>query len=135
VLKNAEVIKKHQKKCPIIEAFALIVFEGYLIKKMNLMIITILYIISFFIIIIFVSHYIQSVCKILPIKKIISQYKLYGLCFLGQDKNADLKTIVNLLFLIKFSITISINMNEVNHKKQEIKPEIKSLVLCDLPFY
>jgi len=95
----------------------------------------ILYIISFLIITSLVYDYIQSVCKILPIKKFFSQYKSYGLCFLGQDKNAVLKTIVNLSFLIPFPITFIKNMNEVNRKNQETNPDTKSFVICDLPFW
>ena len=70
------------------------------------------------IIISFVSDEIQNVGKISSREIYISQYKLYGLCFLGQDKNAVLKTIDNLLFLIPFSITFITNLNEVNRKRQ-----------------
>ncbi len=91
--------------------------------------------ISFIKIINFVSADIQNAGEILLGKKEISQYYLYGLYFLVQDKNAVLKTIGKLLFLIPFSIIFIRNINEVNRKKQEINPEAKSLVLCDLPFY
>ena len=99
------------------------------------MVTKILYIISFVKIINFVSDEIQNVSDFLLIKKYIPQYKLYGLCFLGQDKNAVLKTIVNLLFLMPFPITFIKNMNEVNRKKQKISHETKSFVIYDLPFW